>query len=181
MDSNDKQIGGAHYKGKHVQPWDIVHQYGLDFYEGNVLKYLLRRKPSTKRITDLEKAKHYIEKKLELMYEERRSQGPSAFVTEREAEQTRIMENVAARVEAMKHQKEQEASKLQVEEITLTPAEGFSLTAQEMTTIGAKRGVEVPSPPLSEADKYWARTPWNKRRQYSEYPGPDTDDEGRAV
>jgi len=62
-----KQIGGNHYKKNSIQPWDIIDDYGLDFYEGNALKYLLRDKSPTdagKRREDLEKAIHYIEKKL---------------------------------------------------------------------------------------------------------------------
>ena len=63
----DKQVGGDHYKKQTIQPWDIIDEYELDFYEGNALKYLLRDKSGTignTRKEDLEKAKHYIEKKL---------------------------------------------------------------------------------------------------------------------
>ena len=63
----DKQVGGRHYKHKTIQPWDIIDEYELDFYEGNVLKYLLRDKSDTevgKRKEDLEKAIHYLEKKI---------------------------------------------------------------------------------------------------------------------
>ena len=62
-----KQVGGNHYKKNKIQPWDIIDEYELDFYEGNALKYLLRDKSETdagKRREDLEKALHYIEKKL---------------------------------------------------------------------------------------------------------------------
>lgn len=61
----ETQIDGNHYLGKAMQPWDIIDAYNLSFYEGNVLKYLLRRKPGALRITDLRKAKHYIEKCIE--------------------------------------------------------------------------------------------------------------------
>ena len=54
-----KQVGGVHYK-RNIQPWEIIDEYNLNFYEGNALKYLLRRKDN--RLQDLEKAKHYIEK-----------------------------------------------------------------------------------------------------------------------
>lgn len=59
----DKQIGGKHYKGKQIQVWDIIDEYNLSFYEGNALKYLLRRKDN--RIEDLQKLIHYIEKQIE--------------------------------------------------------------------------------------------------------------------
>jgi len=59
-----KQVGGDHYN-KHMglQVWDIIDEYQLNYYEGNALKYLLRKKGD--RIQDLEKAKHYIEKEIE--------------------------------------------------------------------------------------------------------------------
>lgn len=60
MDSTSKQEGGNHYvKHGKIQPWHIIKEYNLDFWEGNVLKYLLREKEN--RLEDLKKAKHYIE------------------------------------------------------------------------------------------------------------------------
>jgi hypothetical protein len=55
-----KQIGGDHYVKRKIQPWDIIEEYNLDFFEGNALKYLLRWKDKD-GIKDLEKMKHYIE------------------------------------------------------------------------------------------------------------------------
>ena len=60
---SEKQVGGSHYKDYPIQPWDIIDCYGLDFYEGNVLKYLLRTKGD--RLEDLQKAKHYLDKIIE--------------------------------------------------------------------------------------------------------------------
>jgi len=54
------QVGGSHYKKYDIQPWHIIDEYGLNFYEGNVLKYLLRHKGD--RMEDLQKCKHYLEK-----------------------------------------------------------------------------------------------------------------------
>jgi hypothetical protein len=58
-DENKRQIGGSHYVTHKIQPWGIIEEYNLDFWEGNVLKYLLRKKGNRKE--DLEKAKHYLE------------------------------------------------------------------------------------------------------------------------
>lgn len=58
-----KQVGGDHYLKHSIQPWDIIDEYDLNFYEGNVLKYLLRRKG--KRLEDLEKCRHYLDKVIE--------------------------------------------------------------------------------------------------------------------
>jgi len=59
-DIMEKQVGGTHYKNYNFQVWDIVDEYGLNYYEGNALKYLLRRKGDRKE--DLQKAIHYLEK-----------------------------------------------------------------------------------------------------------------------
>lgn len=62
--ARDIQVGGQHYKNKAMQPWDIIDAWGLDFYEGNVLKYLLRAKYKN-GVEDLKKARHYLDKKIE--------------------------------------------------------------------------------------------------------------------
>ena len=59
------QIGGDHYAKHKIQPWDIIDEYGLNFYAGNVLKYLLRYKDKG-GVEDLRKAKHYLEKLIEV-------------------------------------------------------------------------------------------------------------------
>lgn len=59
-----KQVGGDHYNTHMgLQPWDIIDEYGLNYYEGNILKYLLREKSDRKE--DLGKLIHYAEKELE--------------------------------------------------------------------------------------------------------------------
>lgn len=58
--SREKQIGGNHYCKHIIQPFDIVDEYKLNFYEGSALKYLLRHKDKN-GIEDLMKCKHYIE------------------------------------------------------------------------------------------------------------------------
>ena len=64
MSAKKRQVGGDHYTQHEVQPWDIILAYKLDYFEGNVLKYLLRRKGN--RLEDLLKAQHYLERKIEL-------------------------------------------------------------------------------------------------------------------
>lgn len=65
MSALDKQVAGGHYKGKAIQPVEYIHANGLDFCEGNVVKYVTRWKDKN-GIGDLEKAKHYIELLIEL-------------------------------------------------------------------------------------------------------------------
>ena len=54
-----RQVGGNHYKGKTFQVWDIIDEYGLDYYLGNSLKYILRQKDN--KLEDIKKAIHYLE------------------------------------------------------------------------------------------------------------------------
>jgi hypothetical protein len=56
----DTQVGGTHYVKLEIQPWEIIEANGLDFWEGNALKYLLRWKEKN-GVEDLKKAIHYIE------------------------------------------------------------------------------------------------------------------------
>jgi hypothetical protein len=65
MSANDTQISGNHYKGKPLQVWDFVAANNLGYFEGNIVKYVSRWKDKG-GIDDLRKAKHYIEKLIEL-------------------------------------------------------------------------------------------------------------------
>ena len=63
-----KQVGGNHYKVLDIQPWEIIDANDLNFYEGNAIKYILRKKDD--RIRDLQKAIHYLEHEIERLREE---------------------------------------------------------------------------------------------------------------
>jgi hypothetical protein len=54
-----RQVGGTHYKRAH-QPWEIIEEWGLDYWAGNVVKYILRYKFKN-GVEDLEKARHYLD------------------------------------------------------------------------------------------------------------------------
>ena len=65
--AKETQVGGNHYKDLKIQPIEYIHANGLDYFEGNVIKYITRhRKKNGKQ--DLEKAKHYIDLLIELEY-----------------------------------------------------------------------------------------------------------------
>ena len=57
--------GPGHYKDKAIQPWDFIVSNNLGYLEGNVVKYISRW-PQKNGIEDLRKAKHYIEKLIEV-------------------------------------------------------------------------------------------------------------------
>lgn len=61
---NDRQVGGKHYKSEY-QHWDFVYDVGFDYFEGCATKYLTRRKNNRKE--DLEKAIHFLEKRMSIL------------------------------------------------------------------------------------------------------------------
>lgn len=63
--ANAIQVGGQHYKAKAIQPWDYIAANGLGFFEGNVVKYVSRWREKG-GIEDLLKARHYLDKLLEV-------------------------------------------------------------------------------------------------------------------
>ena len=60
--TEDKELENpARYTGKSgMQVFDIINEYGLDFYEGNVLKYLIRYKKKN-GLEDLKKCRDYLD------------------------------------------------------------------------------------------------------------------------
>ena len=63
MSAND--TGPGHYKDKPMQPWDFIVANNLGYLEGNVVKYISRWRQKN-GVEDLRKAKHYIEKLIEV-------------------------------------------------------------------------------------------------------------------
>lgn len=63
--ANAVQVGGKHYKAAAIEPWDYVAANGLGFFEGNAIKYLTRWRAKN-GVEDLRKARHYIDKLIEL-------------------------------------------------------------------------------------------------------------------
>lgn len=55
-----KQVGGDHYETMAIQPWEVIQRGDLDFWEGNVIKYVMRYR-SKNGLEDLKKARHYLE------------------------------------------------------------------------------------------------------------------------
>ena len=74
MGANERQVGGSHYKdnGK-PEHWDLVTMYEWDYFQGQITKYLMRWRKKN-GIQDLEKARHFLDKYIEV---ERRKAGPT--------------------------------------------------------------------------------------------------------
>ena len=60
-----KQVGGNHYSKLKIEPVKYIMENGLDYLQGNVVKYVTRFRDKN-GVEDLEKAKHYIEMLIEL-------------------------------------------------------------------------------------------------------------------
>lgn len=63
--ANAVQHGGQHYKALRIEPWDYIVANDIGFLEGNAIKYLTRWKEKG-GVVDLLKARHYVDKLIEL-------------------------------------------------------------------------------------------------------------------
>ena len=64
------QVGGGHYKKCKIQPVEYIHANGLDFFQGNIVKYITRFRDKGGK-ADLEKIKHYCDIIISLEYEQK--------------------------------------------------------------------------------------------------------------
>jgi hypothetical protein len=89
--ANEHQVGGHHYSNMAngtMQHWDMVHEFGLDYFQGQITKYVLRWKHKHRsplnRLEDLKKARHFLDKYIEIEEGELRKLelGASAFHAE---------------------------------------------------------------------------------------------------
>jgi hypothetical protein len=58
---DETQVGGDHYKDNEIQVWDAIHDWGLGYFSGNVIKYVARHRKKN-GVEDLKKARHYLDK-----------------------------------------------------------------------------------------------------------------------
>jgi len=64
--ATDKQIGGKHYKEYKIQPIEFIVANKLDFIQGNIIKYALRKKDGEHPDEKWNKIIHYCELAKEL-------------------------------------------------------------------------------------------------------------------
>lgn len=64
--ANKTQVGGSHYKmGDAEEHWDRVARLGLDYFQGQITKYV-ERCWKKNGLQDLEKAQHFLTKYIEV-------------------------------------------------------------------------------------------------------------------
>lgn len=68
MTANNRQEGGDHYVKQQIQPWDFIALNGMGYLEGCVVKYVSRYKDKN-GLEDLYKARHYLDKLIEVVNE----------------------------------------------------------------------------------------------------------------
>jgi hypothetical protein len=60
-----RQVAGDHYTNLSIQPWEVIESNEMGFFDGNALKYIMRFRAKG-GVEDLEKARHYLDKLIEL-------------------------------------------------------------------------------------------------------------------
>jgi hypothetical protein len=55
------QVGGTHYQCLKYQTWDLIRDLNIDYFLGNVIKYISRFK-NKNGVEDLLKARSYVQK-----------------------------------------------------------------------------------------------------------------------
>lgn len=82
MSTLNEQYGGDHYKKMAVQPWQVISTWPLaqqiGFYRGNALKYLMRAGSKDDPLQEIQKARHYLDRLIEVLGDKNDSRSPTA-------------------------------------------------------------------------------------------------------
>ena len=73
MQSLETQVGGSHYQGFKIQPAEFIGKNELNYFEGNVIKYVCRYKAKN-GVEDLQKAQQNLSILIELEQAKQRPQ-----------------------------------------------------------------------------------------------------------
>lgn len=63
--ANSRQVGGTHYKTGGEEHWDRVNRLQLDYFQGQITRYVERWKKKN-GVEDLRKARHFLDKYIEI-------------------------------------------------------------------------------------------------------------------
>ena len=73
-DCRDYNIGSSDYSKHIIQPWSIIQEYNLNYWDGDIIKRVLRTKKGTPREEDYQKIIHICKERLrQLKYEQIRN------------------------------------------------------------------------------------------------------------
>lgn len=73
MSAKDTQVGGSHYKKYKIQPSEYTYANGLDWFQGESIKYVTRHRDKGKA-QDLDKAIHILQMYREFEYGKKEEQ-----------------------------------------------------------------------------------------------------------
>ena len=82
--ANSRQVGGEHYKSGDVRAqehWDIVRFHNLDYFQGQITKYVMRHKLKN-GLQDLKKAAHVLQKYIEIIEETEAGEATAGYVNQ---------------------------------------------------------------------------------------------------
>jgi hypothetical protein len=65
-DKNKEQVEHPLHYNQGIEMWDYSHSHNLNFFEGNIVKYVTRWRHKN-GLQDLKKAKQYLDKYIELI------------------------------------------------------------------------------------------------------------------
>jgi hypothetical protein len=124
MSANDKQVGGTHYGGGSRQHWDLVAEFQLDYFQGQITKYVMRWRKKN-GIEDLKKAAHFLEKYIEL-----EEKAKLADTMAKQAIADRIVANTSPKFDGDERTKQFQGEPDQEINSEVWECEGFRFTAE---------------------------------------------------
>ncbi|MCD6435481.1 MAG: hypothetical protein J7L15_03755 [Clostridiales bacterium] len=65
-----KNIGSSNYSDFKIQPWAIWYEYGLNPWDADIIKRILRTKEGDSRMLDYQKVMHICEERIRQIVEE---------------------------------------------------------------------------------------------------------------
>ena len=63
-DVRTHNVGASNYSTHLIQPWSIIQEYGLNYWDADIIKRVLRTKPGTDRAEEYRKIIHICEERL---------------------------------------------------------------------------------------------------------------------
>ncbi len=71
MAARDNQAGGSHYREMPIQPWDVFDTWPIEqrvgFYRASAVAYLMRLGAKGPPLEEVQKARHYLDKLIEVL------------------------------------------------------------------------------------------------------------------
>lgn len=71
----DYNVGESDYSKHFIQPWTIIQEYNLNYWDGDIIKRILRTKENESREKDYKKIIHICQERLRQLKYEKSSSG----------------------------------------------------------------------------------------------------------